>query len=90
MWLYERRCTVCRAGAEGGETQNRVVVDEILVDLPNISRFFEMLCQGSGTIRKSADGTGQSSTGNEVQTVATCEDVSGCLVARKISRRRGD
>ena len=43
-------CTVCRAGAKGGETQNIVVVEESLVELSILSRFFEMLCQGAGRL----------------------------------------
>ena len=90
MWLGGKRFTVCRAGGMGGETQNLVVVEESLVKLCNLSKFFEMLCQGGGTMRKPAFASGQNSAREEEQTVATCEEVSGCLVAREISRRRGD
>ena len=84
MWLGGKRCTVCRAGAKGGETQNTVVEEEGLVEYPKLSRFLEMLCHGGGTWRKSANVTGQNSAGDEEQTVATCEEVSGCLVARNV------
>ena len=52
VWFGGKRCTVCGACAKGGETQNLVVVEESLVKLCNLSKFFEMLCQGGGRDKK--------------------------------------